>query len=58
MRDIMQSLAEMCGFYFEATTFPELIVFFALAICGTAILASVIKVMFWVAFNAHKLGRC
>lgn len=57
MRDIMHSLAEMCGFYFEATTFPELIVLFVLAICGTAILASMIKVMFWVAFNTHRLAR-
>ena len=57
MRDIMQSLAEMCGFYFEATTFPELIVLFVLAICGTAILASIIKVMFWIAFNTHRLAR-
>lgn len=57
MREGMRQLAELCGFDFVATTFPELIMFFVLAMCGTALLASVIKVMFWIAFNTNKLAR-
>jgi len=53
----MMQLAELCGFNFTATTFPELIMFYVLAICGTAILASIIKIMWWATFNAHKIGR-
>lgn len=53
----MTELAEMLGFDFVATTFPELIMFFVLAMCGTAILASIIKVMFWITFNTRKLAR-
>lgn len=57
MREGMMELARMMGFDFTATTFPELIMFFTLAICGSAILASIIKVMFWVTFNTRKLAR-
>lgn len=57
MREGMMELARMMGFDFTATTFPELIMFFSLAICGTAILASIIKVMFWVTFNTRKIAR-
>lgn len=57
MREGMMQLAELCGFNFTATTFPELIMFYVLAICGSAILASIIKIMWWATFNAHKIGR-
>ena len=53
----MIDLAQMMGFDFVATTFPELIMFYVLAICGTAILASIIKIMFWLTFNTKKLAR-
>ena len=57
MQSVMQQLAEMCGFYFEAATFPELFLFMFLALCGTAIIASIIKVLMFVSFNSHKLAR-
>lgn len=57
MREGMMDLARMLGFDFVATTFPELILFFTLAIGGFAILASIIKVMLWVTFNTHKIAR-
>lgn len=57
MQAVMYSLMEMCGFNFQSTTFPELFQFMFLALCGTAILASIIKVLFFVTFNSHKIGR-
>lgn len=57
MRSAMMELAELCGYNFEASTFPELILFYVLAMCGTAILASIVKVLFWLAFNTHKIAR-
>lgn len=57
MQSIMLELAEFCGFNFTATTFPELFLFFVLAVCGTAIIASIIKVMLWITFNMRKLSR-
>lgn len=56
MQSVMYELMEMCGFTFEAQTFPELILKLAIALCGTAILASIIKVILWISTNAHKLG--
>ena len=57
MQSVMYQLMEMCGFNFQATTFLELFQFIFLAFCGTAILASIIKVLFFVTFNSHKIGR-
>lgn len=57
MREGIMDLARICGFDFTATTFPELIMFFVLAMIGTSLLASIIKVMFWVTFNTRKLAR-
>ena len=57
MQHVMNELAELCGFNFQATTFPELFFFMFLALCGSAILASIIKVLFWLTFNTHKLGK-
>lgn len=57
MQLVMQDLAEMCGFDFVATTFPELFYFIFLATCGTAILASIIKVLWYVTFNTRRLAK-
>ena len=57
MQLVMQDLAEMCGFDFVATTFPELFYFVFLATCGTAILASIIKVLWYVTFNTRRLAK-
>ena len=57
MQEAMINLADMCGFNFQASTFPELIRFFVLAVCGTAILANIIKVMLCLAFDSHKIAR-
>lgn len=57
MQSVMNQLANLCGFNFQATTFPELFIFMFLALCGTSLLASIIKVLFWLTFNTHKLGR-
>ena len=55
MAKIMYDLAELCGFNFEATTFPELFYFMFLAICGTAIIAGVIRMLAFIAFGGGKL---
>lgn len=55
MQGVMIELAEMLGFNFIATTFPELFLNMFLAICGTCILASIIKVCIWIPFNSKKL---
>lgn len=57
MQDLMRELAQYMGFYFEATTFPELFFFMFLALCGTAIVSSIISVMFYITVNTRKLAR-
>lgn len=57
MQDIMYELAKTCGFDFVPTNFSELFTFMFLALCGTAVLASIIKYMFFISLNAHKIGR-
>lgn len=55
MQSVMLELAEMMGFNFTATTFPELFFFVFLALCGVCILASLIKVLIWIPFNCRKM---
>ena len=57
MVEVIYDLADLCGFNFQATTFPELFFFMFLAMCGTAILASVIKVLMWLSFGGRKVLR-
>lgn len=57
MQAVMYELMQMCGFDFQATTFPELFQFVFLAFCGTAILASIIKLMVYLALNTRKIAR-
>lgn len=57
MSQVMRELAEFCGFYFEATTFPQLFFYMFTAICGTAILAGIIKLLFYIAVRSKELYR-
>lgn len=57
MQGVMIELMQLCGFDFQAATFPELFQFLFLAMSGTAILCSIIKVMFYITFNSRKIGR-
>lgn len=57
MQSIMLELAEFFGFNFQATTFPELFQYMFLGLCGTAIVASIVKLFFFLAANTRKLGR-
>lgn len=57
MRDMMYDLADLCGFNFQAKTFTELFLFMFLALCGTAIIASVIKLLVWLALNTKRIAR-
>lgn len=57
MQEIMRDLADFCGFYFEATTFSQLFFFMFIGICGTCILASMLKVMFYFAFRGKEIFR-
>lgn len=57
MREIMIDLAEFFGFYFEATTFSQLFFFMFLGIAGTAIIASVIKVFFYMTFRSREMFK-
>lgn len=57
MQSMMFELADFCGFNFEATTFPQLFMFLVLAMCATSIIAGIIKMMMWIAFNMRKLGK-
>ncbi len=57
MQSVMHDLADLCGFNFEATTFPELFLFMFLALCGTAILASIIKVLFYITFHSKRMVK-
>lgn len=57
MQLAMQDLARLCGFDFTATTFPELFQWIFLAMCGTAVLASIIKVLFYVTFHSRRITK-
>lgn len=57
MQEIMFELAELCGFSGTPTTFPELFAWMFRALCGTAILASVIKVMLYASFHAGRIFK-
>lgn len=57
MQEIMKELAEFCGFYFEAQTFPQLFFFMFLAICATCILAGMIRVFFYFTFRGKEIFR-
>lgn len=57
MQNIMIDFMNLCGFNFEATTFPQLFQFMFVAICGTCLIACVIKIMLWITFSANKLFR-
>ncbi len=57
MESVMYDLANTLGFNFEATTFPELIYFVVLAICGTSVLAGIIKILFFITFNTRRLSK-
>lgn len=57
MSQVMYDLANMCGFYFESTTFSQLFFFMFLALCGTAILASIIKALMYITFRSKELTR-
>ena len=57
MQEIMRDLADFCGFYFEATTFSQLFFFMFIGICGTCILAAMLKVMFYFAFRGKEIFR-
>lgn len=57
MREIMIDLAEFFGFYFEATTFSQLFFFMFLALAGTAIICSIITVLFYVTFRSREIFR-
>lgn len=57
MVEIMRELAEMCGWNFQATTFPELFYNVVLAICATAILAGIIRMLAFVAFGGGRIVK-
>lgn len=57
MQSVMMELAEFFGFNFQATTFPELFQYMFLGLCAVAIVASIIKLFFFLAVNTRKLGR-
>ncbi|MBQ9140514.1 MAG: hypothetical protein IJX63_01810 [Lachnospiraceae bacterium] len=57
MIDVMYKLANLCGFDYMPETFPELFTWVFLALCGTAILCSIIKVMFYLTVNAKGAAK-
>lgn len=57
MERIMYELAEYMGFNMQAQTFPDLITQAFIAICGTAIIASLIKAMLYIACSSRKLVK-
>lgn len=55
MQQIMEELAQLCGFYFEATTFSQLFFFLFMGMAGTAILCSIIKGIMYMAFHTRRI---
>ena len=57
MIDVMYELAHLCGFDYQPETFPEMFTWMFLALCGTAILSSIIKLMFYVSVNSKGVAK-
>lgn len=57
MTSVMYDLANLCGFDYMPETFPELFTWVFLALCGTAILSSIIKVFFYLTINSKGVSK-
>lgn len=55
MQQIMEELAQLCGFYFEATTFSQLFFYLFMGFAGTAILCSIIRAIMYMSFHTRRL---
>lgn len=57
MAQIMYELADMMGFNFQATTFPELFYFVFMGTCSVAIMAGIIKAILYAVFSSRGIAR-